>query len=469
MGEIREPTHVMLVFFSAQGHLNPMLQFAGHLSSRGITTTLATTSIGQEGILKGGTRAVLEAEGTIKFEFYSDGWDSRVPIVHLDDYMDKLEIVGSESLASLVEELAANGRRVSYMISSPFTPWVVDVAKKLEIPCSVLWIQSSLVYSYYYRVYGGLGANGEVPVNLPGLPELKLEDLPSLSLPSNPYKSFPRILTQLYARLGDVRMVLGNSFDELEPEEIRFVEGLHPIRLVGPLVPQALLERSQPAAISDLRRDMWDASPQCLTWLDSKKATSVVYVSMGSLLVMPPKQMEEMAWGLKASALPFLWVAKPSENSSNTTGMPEGFLEEVQGQGIVVPWCPQAEVLSHPSIACFVTHCGWNSTLETITAGVPVIAIPEWTDQPTNAMLLVEVLGVGLRLRAGPDGVVSREEVAKCITATTQGAMAEEMKTKAWTRKEAARAALAHGGSSDRNIVAFVDDVMKSGHSQGPG
>ncbi|ERM96693.1 limonoid UDP-glucosyltransferase-like [Amborella trichopoda] len=235
--------HIMLVFLSAQGHLNPVLQFAGHLASRGITITLATTTTGRERILKGGMGAAVEAEGTIKFEFFSDGWDSRVPNVNLDDYMDKLEMLGRESLASLVEELAANGRQVTYIVTSPFTPWVVDVAKKLEIPCSVLWIQSSLVYSYYYRVFGGSGSNGEVPINLPGLPELNLEDLPSLSLPSNPYKTFPRIITQLYARLGDVRMVLGNSFDNLEPEEIRFVEGLHPIRLVGSLVPQVLLER----------------------------------------------------------------------------------------------------------------------------------------------------------------------------------------------------------------------------------
>ncbi|ERN17903.1 limonoid UDP-glucosyltransferase [Amborella trichopoda] len=460
-----ETKHVMLVCYAAQGHINPVLQFAGRLASRGISITVATAAIGRQRILKDGDKATaFEADGNIKFEFFSDGSDPLMPIKDLDDCLGRLEREGPESLAGLVEDLRVQGRKVTYMVTTPFTPWVIDLAKGLGVPCSLLWIQCCAVYGYYYRVLHRNRAEMEVPLTFPGLPHLKPEDFPTLASPSSTYNRFPLLLTQLYEKLGDVKMVLGNSFNELEPEEIWFAEGLHLMKLVGPLIPQALL--GCPTA-PRLRKDMWVAPSNCLSWLDSKPEGSVVYVSLGSVSVLPPKQTEEMAWGLKISRRAFIWVVKPPENSSET-GLPEGFLEGVEGQGIVVPWCPQVEVLSHPSLACFLTHCGWNSTLETVAAGVPVIAFPQWTDQPTNAMFLVDVLRVGVRLKVD---LVTRDEVERCIAEVTDGEKATEMKKAAARCKEMARASVAKCGSSERNMQAFVDDIMDNGpiHEPKPG
>ncbi|KAL4181203.1 hypothetical protein AMTRI_Chr12g236020 [Amborella trichopoda] len=302
--------HVILVCYAAQGHINPMLEFAGRLACRAISITIATTAIGRLCMLKDSDKATtFEVDGNIKFEFFSDGSDPLISIIDLYDCIGRLEREGPESLAGLVEDLRVQGRKVTYMVTTPFTPWVIDLAKGLGIP----------FYGYYYRVFHRNGEEMEVPVKFPGLPHL------------NTYSRFPLLLKQLYEKLGDVRMVLGNSFDEHEPEEIWFAEGLHLMKLVGPHIPQVLL--GYPTA-PHLQRDMWEAPSNCL--------------------------------------------------------------------GIVVAWCPQVEVLSHPSLACFLTHCGWNSTLETVAAGVPVITFPQWTDQPTNAMFLVDVLRVGVQLKTDP-------------------------------------------------------------------
>ncbi|CAK9166246.1 unnamed protein product, partial [Ilex paraguariensis] len=106
--------------------------------------------------------------------------------------------------------------------------------------------------------------------------------------------------------------------------------------------------------------------------------------------------------------------------------LPLGFSEDTKDQGLMVQWSPQTKVLAHQSVGCFLSHCGWNSLLEAITAGVPVLAFPKWTDQPTNAKLIVDVLRVGVRLRPDKEGVVSSEEVEKCIEEIMSGPSSEE-------------------------------------------
>ncbi|KAL7220116.1 hypothetical protein ACSBR2_013053 [Camellia fascicularis] len=90
-------------------------------------------------------------------------------------------------------------------------------------------------------------------------------------------------------------------------------------------------------------------------------------------------------------------------------------MEELEQQGLIVPWCSQLEVLSYPSLGCFVTHCGWNSALESLASGVPVVAFPYSSDQTTNAKMLTEVWKTGVRVRENEEGIVKNEEVKRCI------------------------------------------------------
>jgi UDP:flavonoid glycosyltransferase YjiC (YdhE family) len=126
---------------------------------------------------------------------------------------------------------------------------------------------------------------------------------------------------------------------------------------------------------------------------------------------------------------------------------------------MVVEWCDQARVLSHPSVACFVTHCGWNSTLESSACGVPTVAVPQYSDQGTAAWLVAERMGAGVRAAArGADGgVVEAAELARCVEA----AVAEPVAARAAAWKGTARAAVADGGSSLRNLMEFLTQIAR--------
>ncbi|CAK9165694.1 unnamed protein product [Ilex paraguariensis] len=144
--------------------------------------------------------------------------------------------------------------------------------------------------------------------------------------------------------------------------------------------------------------------------------------------------------------------------------LPVGFSEGTKDQGLMVQWSPQTKVLAHQSVGCFLSHCGWNSLLEAITAGVPVLAYPKWTDQPTNAKLIVDVLRVGVRLRPDKEGVVSSEEVEKCIEEIMSGPSSEEYHKNATKLKRAAREAVAHlagisSGSWMSSLAILVHDA----------
>ena len=193
-----------------------------------------------------------------------------------------------------------------------------------------------------------------------------------------------------------------------------------------------------------------------MEWLNQQPPYSVIYVSFGSIIVLISKQLESIARALRNSEKHFLWVVK-RRDGEEALPLPEGFVEETKEKGMVVPWCPQTKVLSHPSVACFLTHCGWNSMLEAITAGTPMIAWPQWTDQPTNAKLISDVFRLGIRLAQESDGFVATEEMERAFERIFS---AGDFKRKASELKRAAREAVAQGGSSEQNIQCFVDEII---------
>ncbi|KAI9182805.1 hypothetical protein LWI28_029053 [Acer negundo] len=141
---------------------------------------------------------------------------------------------------------------------------------------------------------------------------------------------------------------------------------------------------------------------------------------------------------------------KPDYNSHNKSGeLPLEFKEVTKNQGLIVSWCPKTKFLAHQAIACFLTHCGWNSILETISADVPVIAYSQWTDQPTNANLLSDVFNIGVRLRPNNGGGINGEEVGKCIGEIVNGTNSEGYKKNAMELKLTMR----EGGSCRWRLI----------------
>ncbi|KAF5178531.1 Udp-glycosyltransferase 84b1 [Thalictrum thalictroides] len=461
-----EEVHVLLITIPAQGHINPMLMFAKVLVSKGVHVTLATVEASRKRLIDGSSSITnnntAAADTKFYWEFFSDDLrDDFDRSKNFEEHFRYLFTSGPPNVSNLIKKLS-DVRKFSCLICNPFVPWVVDVAVEHNIPCALLWIQPSALYAIYYHFYNDLSSfptleNPDIPIELPGVPCLSMDDMPSFIHPSNPYPSFKLLLTMI-KNLDKVKWVLGSSFYELEKEVVDAMAKLHPITPVGPLVPPVILGNEESVKGN---ADMWKADDSCLEWLNKKPHSSVIYISFGSSILLLPKQMENIAWALKKINKPFLWVVKPSENPSDDGNgeLPKGFIEETKDQGLVVTWCSQARVLSHPSIACFVSHCGWNSLLDAVASGVPVIALPQWTDQPANTKLLVYTFKTGINLQRDDNGIASKEEVERCILEITEGPKAEELKKNATHWKDAARKSVAKGGSSDKNLDLFIDDI----------
>jgi anthocyanidin 3-O-glucoside 5-O-glucosyltransferase len=211
-------------------------------------------------------------------------------------------------------------------------------------------------------------------------------------------------------------------------------------------------------------------SDDYMEWLHSQDKSSVVYVSFGSMAVLTNTQMAELARGLVDSGRPFLWVIRSDEYGTkqkmhdiDEDDKYSKILRE-EHRGRIVPWCSQVEVLNHPSVGCFVTHCGWNSTLETLAMGVPVVAFPQWTDQGTNAKLIEDVWKIGVRVKLDEDKIVTSAEVIRCLEQVMGEEKCEGYKNSAKKWKDAAREAGKEGGSSDINLRAFVDQMASKSH-----
>ncbi|KAH7520248.1 UDP-glycosyltransferase 84B2 [Ziziphus jujuba] len=463
-----EGVHVLLGTVAMQGHMNPVLKLAKFLASKGVHVTVATTDVARHRLLKQNNSGIVAASGNtkIQLEFYSDGLSLEFDRNgNVGAFVDSLHTTGYENLSNLIDSINKD-RKISCLVFNPFMPWMADVAADHGIPCAALWIQASASYSIYYRYFDNptLFGNLENPtgqvIELPGLPILEVKDLPTLMLPSCP-APIKSQLFQFYQNMNKVNWVLGTSFYELEEEIVDSMSTLFPIHPIGPLVSPFLLGKEEEETADSLKIDLFKVEDSCIDWLDKQQPSSVIYIAFGSLIVLTQDHIDNIANALKNINRPFLWVMKPPEKGSKSKigELPYGFVDETKEKGVVVEWCAQEKVLMHKSLACFMTHVGWNSTLETVVCGVPVVAYPQWTDQPTNARLIEDVFKVGVSVRQGEDGVASGEEVEKCIMEVIEGPKAEEIKKRALELKEAAKKAVQNGGSSDKNIDQFIREI----------
>jgi len=208
----------------------------------------------------------------------------------------------------------------------------------------------------------------------------------------------------------------------------------------------------------------------CLNWLESQTPNSVLYVCFGSGGTLSQQQINELALGLELSNQKFLWVLREPNNSKDvdykraTIGnddndllkyLPHGFLERTKEQGLVVPlWAPQTKILSHTSTGGFLTHCGWNSALESIV-GVPMITWPLFGEQRMNAALLTEGLKVGLKIKFNENGIAEIDEIAKVVRDLMLGEERSGIQQRIEELKDAAACALAEEGSSTRALSEF--------------
>ncbi|KOM45112.1 hypothetical protein LR48_Vigan06g041800 [Vigna angularis] len=305
-------------------------------------------------------------------------------------------------------------------------------------------------------------AENREPLLIPGCAPLRFEDtLESFLSPGGAmYEGYHAAAKEIVAADG----ILMNTWQDLEPSATkaltedgilgRFTKG--EVYAVGPLV------RSVEKKPKGGKKD------GVLQWLDEQQAESVVYVSFGSGGTMSGNQMREVALGLELSQKRFVWVVRPpcegdasgaffdvaSGGDAAMSYLPEGFLKRTEGVGVVVPmWAPQAEILEHPATGGFVTHCGWNSVLESVENGVPMVAWPLYAEQKMNAFMLSEELGVAVRVAEEGGGVVGREQVAEVVRRVMVDKEGFGMRKKVKELKLSGEKALSMFGSSHHSLA----------------
>ncbi|XP_039154903.1 UDP-glycosyltransferase 74F2 [Eucalyptus grandis] len=455
--------HVLLVPYPSQGHINPMLQFSKRLASKGLKATFATTVF-----IFNSMKA--DTSPLVGLDTISDGHDSGgfAEAESIHTYITRLEAAGSKTLSDLIVKYQSTDHPVDCIVYDSILPWALDVAKEFGLVGAPFFTQACAVnYIYYLVHHGHLRVPVEsLPVCMPGLPPLELRDMPSFIYVAGSYPAYFEMVLHQFLNTDKADWVLVNTFYELEAEVVDTMSKLCPVSTIGPTIPSMYLDKRVEDDIEyGLNLFTLDKSTLITDWLRSKPPSSVVYVSFGSLSSLGRIQMEELAWGLKQSGFQFLWVVRASEEDK----VPKHMLkleaddgadhDEKSEKSLIVNWCPQLEVLSNEAIGCFFTHCGWNSTVEALSVGVPMVGMPQWTDQTTDAKLIQDVWEVGVRVRVDEDGVVRRGEIEGCIREVMDSERGKEMRRNARKWKALGREAMIEGGSSDKNIDAFVSKI----------
>ncbi|KAJ6740147.1 GLYCOSYLTRANSFERASE [Salix purpurea] len=360
--------------------------------------------------------------------------------------------------------------RPAALIVDLFGSEAMMVADEFEMPKYVYipsnaWLLALTIYiPTLDKVVQGEYVDQKEPLKIPGCKAIRPEDVvdPMVDRTNQHYLDYVRMSMDIPKCDG----ILLNIWEDLEPKTL---EALRDEELLGqlckvPVYPVGPLTR--PLKPLDSR------SGELFLWLDKQPSGSVIYVSFGSGGTLSLEQMVELAWGLELSQQRFIWVVRaPSRKTGNesyfTAGsgeansmasyFPEGFLDRIREVGLLIEdWAPQVEILSHPSVGGFISHCGWNSTLEAITNGVPIIAWPLYAEQRMNAVLLTEELGVAVRPNIlASEGVVGRKEIEMMIRTITVDKEATYIRNRVKKLKNIATKTLSEGGSS-YNALSIV-------------
>lgn len=259
-----------------------------------------------------------------------------------------------------------------------------------------------------------------------------------------------QIIFKCFADVKSADFIICNTVEELEPETVAALDAKQPFYSIGPIIPTELDKGT-------IATSLWTES-DCSQWLKTKSPGSVLYVSFGSYAHVSRNDLHEIAHGLSLNGVPFVWVLRPDIVSSRDTDpLPDGYTEKIKEQGIIMPWCSQLKVLSDPAIGGFLTHCGWNSIIESVWNQVPLICFPLLTDQFTNRKLAVDDWRIGINL--SDKERITKEEVAEKINRLMEGKSRTEFKNTIEEVKKKLQGALVPDGSSDRNMDRLIKDL----------
>lgn len=393
------------------------------------------------------------------------------------EFVMSLERIGDE-FDKFVENLLRENVHITCIISDSFLIWTRQIANKWKIPRVSFWPNSMSVFtcSLYvpeimcsgYNPFQGevnIGDSADPVTCIPGLSPFPHSALPFKTLDGEGSAQwlYTHIIEQ-FTHLEQARCIIVNSFHELERNVCEHHLQVRPpkVFLLGPLLPSAFLAAGEQLLDTAVGACLNDED-ECMEWLDTQEASSVLYISLGSIATMSAQEIEEMAVGLARSKQPFLWVLRAESNDEAQKAIaqawPDGWAS-MERQGKIIRWAAQLRVLSHRAVGGFLTHSGWNSTLESISMGVPMIGWPKFMDQLTNCWFVENEWKVGLKLEGG-----DRQEVEKAVRLLMQEQAGKEMRARVSQLQMTARSAF--NGSSHKALESFIDCILEeASHAQ---
>ncbi|KAJ3694600.1 hypothetical protein LUZ60_010080 [Juncus effusus] len=471
-GTEEKSPHVALLATPGMGHLIPLAELAKRLVGKfhftaTIITFASTASKTQQAFLSSLPSSISSLS---------------LPPVSLSDLPSNsaietlMSVEMVRNIPALTQLLSALKSRTSLMafVADLFGADAFDASKEAGVP-GYLFIPTNLMTLSLLLHLPEIDAKLDCefselkePVQLPGcVPIPGTEILHPLQDRKNECYKWMLHHGQKYR---EAKGILVNTFDAIEPEAAKILRQPEskrpPVYPIGPLIQTGwAVEKPDESG--------------CTDWLDKQPKNSVLFVSFGSGGTLTQEQMNEVAFGLESSGQRFLWVVRsPSDVSGDVSAnyydaeskrdpfsfLPEGFVERNKEKGFVVSsWAPQIKVLSHQATGGFVCHCGWNSTLESVVHGVPMIAWPLFAEQRQNAVMLKRGVGVALSLKKRADGVVEREELARVVRELMQGEEGERVRRKVAELKEKAEVGLRDGGEAARALEEVVGLWKKEG------
>ncbi|XP_071737518.1 UDP-glycosyltransferase 92A1-like [Rutidosis leptorrhynchoides] len=487
--------HIIMLPMMAQGHLIPFLEFAHQILNHNpnFTITIATTPLNINYLRSAvANRPSPPSQIHLKSLSFNSSDHGLPPNSENTDGLSLTQVIklfaASAALESplrqfITDIIADEGRQLVCLISDVFTSWANEVAKSFGI-CN---------YSFSTGGAYGTAAYSSIWLNLPHKNLVTGETRDEFLVPGFP-KSCRFSIDQLhqYLRAADgndewskffqTQLTLSmqsngwlcNTVEEIETLGLEILRNYIklPVWCVGPLVPSKILKKDVDVGLIGQRTGKQPGiqPEKCIEWLDSHPDRSVLYISFGSQNTIAETQMMALAKGLEESGKPFIWVIRPPvgfdlKGEFKPEWLPAGFKERIGKRGLVVHnWAPQLEILCHRSIGAFLSHCGWNSVMESLSQGVPFIGWPLAAEQGYNSKMLVEEMGVCVVLTRGSHSRLEKDEVKKVIDQVLDknvDGIGENMRRKASELGELIRSSVEfNNGSSYKAMDDFLSTVL---------
>ncbi|XP_057958100.1 UDP-glycosyltransferase 89B2-like [Malania oleifera] len=451
--------HVLLCPFPASGHIIPLLDLARHLLIRGLTLTIWVTP----------------ANLPLLQPLLSSHPSSLQPLVLSPPEVPatglaaKIRAFG-ELYDPILGWFRSHPSPPAAILSDFFLGWTLHLAREVGVPRIVFSPSSAFAIAVSNSIWRDLPKNGDpenanfvvsfpkVP-NSPKYPWWQLSKIYRDSKEGDPDWEFFR--NGILANMASWGVVF-NSFYQLESVYIDHLKeelGHDRVWTVGPLLPPD----HDPVRATNRGGSSSVPSHDVFRWLDKLADRSVVYVCFGSRCVLTQAQMNVLATGLELSGVHFIWCARTlNEEQTRSDGgkIPDGFEDRVVERGFVIKgWAPQVAILSHRAVGAFLTHCGWNSTLEGLVAGVVMLTWPMDSDQFTDAKFLVDQLGVGIRVGENTQNIPDSAQLAQILSESVDGSGSKS--SRAMELSKLALEAVKGGSSSERDLDKLVETLSQ--------